>query len=36
MTRDEFVCHHSWNQGDIVMWDERATMHRGANDDALR
>jgi alpha-ketoglutarate-dependent 2,4-dichlorophenoxyacetate dioxygenase len=20
---------HKWKQGDVVMWDNRATMHRG-------
>jgi alpha-ketoglutarate-dependent 2,4-dichlorophenoxyacetate dioxygenase len=20
---------HTWNKGDVVMWDNRATMHRG-------
>jgi alpha-ketoglutarate-dependent 2,4-dichlorophenoxyacetate dioxygenase len=20
---------HQWKQGDVVMWDNRATMHRG-------
>ena len=31
-TQDEFVYHHRWRPGDVVMWDERATMHRGAGD----
>ena len=31
-TQDEFVYHHRWSHGDVVMWDERATMHRGAGD----
>ena len=31
-TKDEFVYHHRWRPGDVVMWDERATMHRGAGD----
>jgi alpha-ketoglutarate-dependent 2,4-dichlorophenoxyacetate dioxygenase len=27
--RPEFVYRHQWRQGDVVMWDNRATMHRG-------
>jgi len=26
------VYYHSWRVGDLVIWDERATMHRGAGD----
>jgi alpha-ketoglutarate-dependent 2,4-dichlorophenoxyacetate dioxygenase len=28
-TRPEFVYRHQWRQGDVLMWDNRATMHRG-------
>jgi alpha-ketoglutarate-dependent 2,4-dichlorophenoxyacetate dioxygenase len=28
-TRPEFVYRHSWRVGDLVIWDNRATMHRG-------
>jgi alpha-ketoglutarate-dependent 2,4-dichlorophenoxyacetate dioxygenase len=28
-TRPEFVYRHQWRQGDVVMWDNPATMHRG-------
>jgi taurine dioxygenase len=31
-TRDQFVYYHRWRVGDVLMWDERATMHRGAGD----
>jgi taurine dioxygenase len=31
-TQERFVYYHSWRVGDVVMWDERATMHRGAGD----
>ncbi len=24
--------HHDWRVGDLLMWDERATMHKGAGD----
>jgi alpha-ketoglutarate-dependent 2,4-dichlorophenoxyacetate dioxygenase len=27
-TRSEFVYRHSWRPGDLVIWDNRATMHR--------
>ena len=27
-TRAEFVYRHSWRAGDLVIWDNRATMHR--------
>jgi alpha-ketoglutarate-dependent 2,4-dichlorophenoxyacetate dioxygenase len=27
-TRPEFVYRHSWRVGDLVIWDNRATMHR--------
>ena len=28
-TRPEYRYSHSWQQGDVLMWDNRATMHRG-------
>ncbi len=28
-TRREFVYVHKWRQGDVVMWDNRAMLHRG-------
>jgi alpha-ketoglutarate-dependent taurine dioxygenase len=31
-TQDRFVYYHSWRVGDLLMWDEQATMHRGAGD----
>jgi len=31
-TQDKFVYYHRWRVGDVLMWDERATMHRGAGD----
>ena len=27
-TRDEFTWQHDWRQGDVVLWDNRSTMHR--------
>jgi len=27
-TQVEFVYRHSWRVGDLVVWDNRATMHR--------
>jgi alpha-ketoglutarate-dependent taurine dioxygenase len=31
-TQDRFIYYHRWRVGDVLMWDERATMHRGAGD----
>ncbi len=31
-TQERFVCYHARRVGDVVMWDEIATMHRGAGD----
>jgi taurine dioxygenase len=31
-TQDRFVYYHSWRVGDLLIWDERSTMHRGAGD----
>lgn len=28
-TQREFVYRHDWREGDLVLWDNRATMHRG-------
>jgi alpha-ketoglutarate-dependent 2,4-dichlorophenoxyacetate dioxygenase len=28
-TRPEFVYSHQWQKGDLVIWDNRVTMHRG-------
>jgi alpha-ketoglutarate-dependent 2,4-dichlorophenoxyacetate dioxygenase len=28
-TRPEFTYQHQWQPGDVLMWDNRATMHRG-------
>ena len=28
-TRQQFVYQHRWTVGDLVMWDNRCTMHRG-------
>jgi len=30
--QDKYVYHHAWRIGDVLMWDEFATMHRGAGD----
>lgn len=30
--QDRFVYRHDWRPDDLVIWDERATMHRGAGD----
>ena len=31
-TQARFTYYHRWRPGDVLMWDERATMHRGAGD----
>lgn len=28
-TRDEYVYSHNWSVGDVLIWDERAVLHRG-------
>ena len=28
-TQDHYVYSHAWQVGDVIVWDERATMHRG-------
>ncbi|SKA17218.1 alpha-ketoglutarate-dependent 2,4-dichlorophenoxyacetate dioxygenase [Enhydrobacter aerosaccus] len=28
-TRSDYVYSHKWRQGDVVMWDNRAMLHRG-------
>jgi taurine dioxygenase len=33
-TRPEFVYAHRWRQGEVVMWDNRCTMHKATQYDA--
>ena len=35
-TQGQFVYTHRWRVGDVVMWDNRCTMHRGTDYDDLR
>jgi hypothetical protein len=35
-TARQFVYTHRWRLGDLVMWDDRCTMHRGTDFDDLR
>jgi len=35
-TQRRFVYSHRWRQNDLVMWDNRCTMHRGMDYDDLR
>ena len=35
-TRRQFVYTHRWRVNDLVMWDDRCTMHRGTAFDDLR
>ena len=32
-TQQQFVYRHQWRVGDLVMWDDRCTMHRGRSYD---
>ena len=36
VTQRQFVYTHRWRVGDLVMWDNRCTMHRGRDFDDLR
>ena len=31
-TRDEFIYRHRWRVGDLIMWDNRCTLHRALMD----
>ncbi len=35
-TQRQFVYTHRWRVGDLVMWDNRCTMHRGTDFDDMR
>ena len=35
-TQREFVYRHAWRPHDLVMWDNRCTMHRGTDYDDTR
>jgi len=35
-TQRQFVYNHRWRKHDLVMWDDRCTMHRGGDYDDLR
>jgi alpha-ketoglutarate-dependent 2,4-dichlorophenoxyacetate dioxygenase len=28
-TQPQYVYRHTWKPGDLVIWDNRATLHRG-------
>jgi len=32
MTRPELACRHRWSTGDLVVWDNRTTLHYAVND----
>jgi alpha-ketoglutarate-dependent taurine dioxygenase len=34
-TQPQFVYSHTWRQGDLVIWDNRCTMHRGRPHDEM-
>ena len=35
-TQRQFVYQHAWKVGDFVIWDNRATMHRGRAYDDMK
>jgi alpha-ketoglutarate-dependent 2,4-dichlorophenoxyacetate dioxygenase len=35
-TKPQFIYSHRWRVGDLVIWDNRCTMHRGTNYDEKR
>lgn len=35
-TQREFVYRHQWSEGDLVIWDNRCTMHRGRHFDETK
>ena len=35
-TKEQFVYSHRWRVNDLVMWDDRCTMHRGMEFDDQR
>ena len=35
-TRERFVYRHEWRVGDLVIWDNRCTMHRGRPHDETK
>ena len=35
-TQPRFICAHTWREGDIVIWDNRCTLHRGTAYDYRR
>ena len=35
-TQPQFVHTHVWKVGDLVMWDNRCTLHRGTDFDDMR
>ena len=36
VTQRQFVYTHRWRANELVMWDNRCTMHRGTDYDDLR
>lgn len=35
-TQPQFVYSHQWREGDLVIWDNRCTMHRGRPHDEMQ
>lgn len=36
VTRDDFVYRHKWRVGDVLVWDNRCTLHRGTPFDTAK
>ena len=35
-TQPQFTCRHKWRVGDLLVWDNLATMHRGTPYDDMK
>ena len=35
-TQERFIYRHTWREGDLVIWDNRCTMHRGRPHDEMK
>jgi alpha-ketoglutarate-dependent 2,4-dichlorophenoxyacetate dioxygenase len=35
-TQPQFVYRHKWNEGDLIVWDNRCTMHRATPFDEMK
>ena len=35
-TKEQYVYHHEWNTVDVLVWDNRSTLHRATGFDSTR